>query len=416
MKQLSRKFHCYKVLLFFSLLFSSNSTIAQVNLIPDPSFEDTVNISSLINGEFTIQQNLKQWRNLDSTRIHIGFGGYFNYNSINGLALPNNFYFYQHPKSGFGFVSLTNYWVTSFTVSFHRSFTRTKLLQKLIAGKKYCAKAYLAPFEYQDWYTNGFGMYFDNGQLDTITATDSNGIYDFVNPQIQAQYIIKDTLNWSLVSGTFVANGSENFITMGNFLSDSATQKDSTWIGVLTNANVCNCGEIAIDQISLIPVDIANWLRDTMVAVGDSVYIGLPTYEVPDALWYNMQGVQIGQGSGIKVKAQQGATKYIQSIDVCDKIAFDTLTVYAFPLGSSELQNASPTVILYPNPATNVLNISFQESVPITEHIKIYNAVGALVMQPKSTNQNPQQINIAQLSQGLYFVKVRHKMFKFLKE
>jgi hypothetical protein len=296
-----------------------------------------------------------------------------------------------------------------------RSIAKVRLKKQLQLGKKYCAKSYLAPLEFEDWFTNGFGMYFDNGQLDTITATDSNGIYTFVNPQVQAQYIIKDTQNWSLVSGTFIANGSESYITLGNYLSDSATQKDTAWVGWISGL-VCDCGEVAIDDVSLIPVDIANWLQDTSVIIGDSVYIGLPKYEVPDALWYNIQGQQIGMGSGIKIKAIAGATQYIQAIDVCDKIAYDTLTVYAFALGSSQLQNASNAVMVYPNPATTVLNINFQKVTQLPEHIKIYNAVGAKVLSPKASKQLLQQINIASIAPGLYYVQIGNKMHKFVKE
>ena len=115
--------------------------------------------------------------------------------------------------------------------------------------------------------------------MDTIVAQDSSGIYPFVNPQVQCGFIIDDTLNWKVVEGLFTATGNETFLTIGNFLTDANTQKSFCNI-----SEPCQCSETIIDDVSVIEVNASNWLHDTTIIIGDSVYIGLPIYEVPDAL------------------------------------------------------------------------------------------------------------------------------------
>jgi hypothetical protein len=406
MKVLPKKLYCSKVFIamLIYLFTCANTLLAQVNLIPDPSFEDTITTQ-----KFYGQRCLHHWKNLDSTRIENCAFTYFHFNSADGnFQLPHNSAYYQYPKSGFGFIDIGVYWIQIWSPPGQsvRSLPRARLLQKLNAGKKYCAKAWLAPIEMQDWYNNGFGMYFDNGQLDTIVAQDSSGIYPFVTPQVQVQYVVKDTQNWNLVSGTFIANGTEQYVNLGNFLSDANTIRDSMWPGQFNL--VCDCSDFGVDQVSCIPTDIANWLRDTSVAQGDSVYIGLPKYEVPDAVWYTYNMVLIDTASGIWVTPTQAVTRYIQAIDVCDRVAYDTVVVRNFPLGIG----VSPpferwALSVYPNPASDVIQVSNI----MGDKVGLYNTVGQLVAEQK-VMQNKATIQVGHLPKGVYVVKTAGQVAK----
>jgi hypothetical protein len=116
--------------------------------------------------------------------------------------------------------------------------------------------------------------------------------------------------------------------------------------------------------------------------LGDSVYIGLPQFEVSDALWYNSSGGLIGTGSGIKVKPTQSVTQYIQAIDVCSAMRYDTMTVTAWPLGlATSPQGAGwGEVVVYPNPAQTILSIkAASPSLAKTSIVEMYNSIGQLV-------------------------------------
>jgi hypothetical protein len=376
---------------------------AQINLVPDPSFEDTIGVNM-----FMGQGVIRNWNNLDSTSLAKCAFVYFGRNVLasNGYTLPNNYWFYQDARHGDGVITITAYNTLipgppqPPTI---RGTARVKLKSPLIAGKNYCAKMYVSPLEIEEYFTNGIGMYFDNGQLDTIVAQDSSGIYPFVNPQVQCGFIIDDTLNWKPVQGTFTATGIETFLTIANFLSDANTQKS-----ICDLSQPCECSEIIIDDVSLIATDISNWLHDTTIVFGDSVYIGLPLFEVSDAMWYTINMNYIGTGSGIKVKPTQAVTKYIQAIDVCNSIRYDTMTVYAYPLGITELGTTNNELIIYPNPSKNKFQI-----ISKTPNAKkeLYNSVGQLII---STYSN--EIDVSGYSKGVYYLKCGRYIRKLVVE
>jgi hypothetical protein len=377
------------------LLFAENNN-AQVNLIPNPSFEATI-VLNVYSGQGCITD----WKNLDSNSYTTCRFIYFSTFVLtsNSFTLPSNYWFYQHARHGDGVIDLTVYNpLFPLGASTIRGTARTKLKTQLIAGQKYCAKMYVSPFEEETYFTNGIGMYFDNGQLDTIVAQDSSGIYPFVNPQVQCGFIINDTLNWKPVEGTFIANGTETFLTLGNFLSDTNTQKE-----ICNAAEPCHCSDIIIDDVSLIPTDISNWLHDVSCILGDSVYVGLREYEYPDGMWYDINMNFIKMGSGFKVKPTQWATKYIMQIDLCGTIRSDTLTVWAAPDEVSDV-NAKRDIEVFPNPAKNVIEIKCMMTTAGSTKVEMYNAVGELVKSiPLSSRRI--KIDVFDLPKGVYFLK-----------
>jgi Secretion system C-terminal sorting domain len=406
MKLLLKKLYCNSIkiigVLLLNILLTTNTALGQVNLIPNASFEDTLDLTLDGRG----QSSLHNWHNLDSLRPdNCGFV-YLNYNSPDyAIRLPFNGHIQQEPKSGWGFIGLTTFFISS-GWSTIRSVPSVRLKNKLSAGIKYCAKAYTSPFDIDDTYTNGFGMYFDNGQLDTIVAQDSSGIYPFVTPQVQAQQPIVEPTNWVKISNTFVANGTETHCHLGNFLSDAAT--DTIYINSFL---VCHCSELAVDEVSLIPVNIANWLHDTSCAIGDSIYIGLPKYEVPDAIWYTTNGTLIDTASGIWVHPTQPITQYIQAIDVCDRIAYDTVTVYAYPTLNRSLAINNFQLSIIPNPAKETFAV---QKVYGTK-VQLVNMYGQVVQEQKVVHNNA-TFNVGALARGVYYVKGERQVGKVVLE
>jgi hypothetical protein len=303
----------------------------------------------------------------------------------------------------------------------HRTYARNKLKSSLENGKTYCAKMYVnAPDRQGDYYTDGIQMYFDNGQLDTIVAIDSVGPFTFVNPQVSnpAGNILSDTMNWVAVSGTFVANGTETFLTIGNFKSDINT--DTLRTPFSTNATG-GWSDILIDDVSVIEVSISNWLHDTSCILGDSVYIGLPKYEIPDALWYDINMNYIGKGSGIKVKPTQWATQYIQAIDVCSSIRYDTMTLWAAPLGLAP--DSSPevegSIRIYPNPSDGGYSILSNE-ILTNASMHVVNITGETVLQRERLDGRSFSFDLYGEPNGIYFVEIKTdqgiKRMKLIKE
>jgi hypothetical protein len=247
-------------------------------------------------------------------------------------------------------------------------------------------------------------LYFDNGQLDTMMQIDTSGYYPFVNPQVQNPYthVMVDTVNWSVLSGTFVADGTEEYLTIGNFLPLNKTDTI-----VLDTNRITKISCVLIDDVSVYPIDAHNWLHDTSGTLGDSTIIGLPNYEVPDGQWFTINMVPLGTGSQIKVKNTQPITQYIQAVDVCNSVIYDTMTVYAYPLSNSELLILNSELKVHPNPATNVIEVSHA----IGQQVFLYNAVGAFVAK-QQVMQNKAVLQVGHLTKGVYVVKTAGQVGK----
>jgi hypothetical protein len=376
-----------------------------INLVPDPSFEDTL---SVIN--YWTQWSLKHWKNLDSSRIWTCRSFYTSINNPNpNLRLPINQWCNQNPRSGSGIINLDFYYPTN---SFgEKSITRVKLKSKLISGKVYCAKIYAVFAErYSPYITDGLQLYFDNGGLDTMISihNDSSSYYPHIIPQIsQSQgQILSDTVNWNLLMGSFVANGTEEFLTIGNFKHDSNTIK------FVINPNTLNdpTASLLIDDVSVYPIDLSNWLPPTY-GYSDTALIGLPNYETPDAKWYTYTMQLIDSGSQIKVVPPASGTQYICGIDLCNTMVFDTVTVVQWPLSNSEFIIKNSKLKVWPNPTNSFISIACKENEPI----KIIDITGKVIQQFIS-KAAIQQVDVSAYANGLYFVQQGNRSVKFVKE
>ena len=177
----------------------SNTIVAQNNLIRNGSFEQTP--SGCVNPFLC-----SFWSEINSSDLACGSSGYQNR---------------QAPKDSFnyyGMATLSNEFTTPLAI-FSREMIQQQLAQPLIANKKYCCRFYINVFGPVGISHSNFGAYFSS------TATNGNPMalwwtQDWIEytPQVKNPIgVYPDTTNWLEVSGTFVANGTEQFITLGNF-------------------------------------------------------------------------------------------------------------------------------------------------------------------------------------------------------
>ncbi|MBK9477835.1 MAG: T9SS type A sorting domain-containing protein [Bacteroidia bacterium] len=143
--------------------------------------------------------------------------------SQSNVSVPANFIGFQSAHSGIGFMGGALF-TPFFSGNGEREYAETKLTQTLIAGKKYNLNYFVSLSNKCGYSITKFDAYFSNDSL-LYTSTDRMKIP--VTPQIQYNGRINDTLNWVQISGSYVAIGGENFLTLGNFhdvtLCDSLT-------------------------------------------------------------------------------------------------------------------------------------------------------------------------------------------------
>jgi len=137
-----------------------------------------------------------------------------------GGAWPNNQKAF-HGLSYSGFYTYAGAW---------REYIAVKLTDTLEANKEYCVSFRVSRKSIFGGGTDSFGAFFDH---DSIFDT-SNYNLPFI-PQVESPkgMVVSDTLMWTLVSGSFIANGDERFMAIGNFRDDTST----TYIHVDSSKN-----------------------------------------------------------------------------------------------------------------------------------------------------------------------------------
>lgn len=201
-----------KKLLFvsvFNLLLSLPffSVYAQ-NLVPNPSFEDTIACPIFAN----------QLNNSANWWVSRGTPDYFHECDFiaGNTSVPYNFAGFQYPASGKAYVGLFTF---SRVLSNERELITCQLTSPLIVGQTYIASMKVSRSgAIATIASDKIGMLF------TTQTISSGSLYPVNNfSQIFSNVIISDSLNWSVISGSFTADSSYQYLNLGNFYDDNNT-------------------------------------------------------------------------------------------------------------------------------------------------------------------------------------------------
>lgn len=206
--------HLYN-LLFLTLLMP-NIGLAQGNLIPNASFEDTV---SCPYGAADINA-LSDWYNAG------GSPDYFHpcANSTtpqNGV--PQNTLGFQLPYNGEAYAGGFTHKVSSPNM---REYLGVQLQQPLVIGTEYFVSAYISKGDASssvwnsDCGTNKFGFRFSTVKYDEFVFTSAPPD-NFSH--VYSDDVITDSINWVQISGSFIADSAYTYLRIGNFYDISNT-------------------------------------------------------------------------------------------------------------------------------------------------------------------------------------------------
>ena len=195
------------------LLFISKAH-AQVNLVPNPSFEDNHGKWICPDGSGDSIPWPDHWVSptLGDPDYLVAHFCLFN------TAVPQNFAGWQIPFNGDAYMHIS---IVSDTIgSLFREYIQAKLLDILETGHKYCLSFRVSMDDSSARATDDLGAFFS----DTAIIRNDAKNFPFV-PQIKNQegVFITNKCDWVLFYGSFNANGGERYITIGNFLDDYQT-------------------------------------------------------------------------------------------------------------------------------------------------------------------------------------------------
>ncbi len=300
---------------------------------------------------------------------------------------------FQYPRTGNNYVLIQLFHVT-------RSYPRNRLKQPLKAGTTYCVKFYVVNTNHTPHAIGSFGAYFGGSTLDTITQC--NVALTYLQPQVEhpKQPIITDTLNWVPITGTFVAQGHEKYMVIGNFRSDADT--DTLLINPTYLPSIGNV--VCLDDVSVIPLDLPAYAgRDTAVFPGDSVFLGrTPDVGIDEAcVWYQLPSTTpIDTVAGFWVKPNNNVSYAVRQ-EVCGVVRWDTVHVYMDGVGIEKHNRMNGALKLYPNPTDGLINIVGHRP-NSTGNYTIFDSSGRLVASGTITDKNSELQLQTHIPPGLY--------------
>ena len=214
------------------------------NLAPNPGFEaTTVNCADTISEMFTNYSQVQGWYGIacDTCPSSGTTPDYYNSN-CNG---PSQTLTCDGSNGSVGFFTYL------LAGSNSREYVQAQLTSPLVAGQEYCVSVEVRtpPGVYKP--SDGFGLWFTNQMVD-IDVQNGGQYYlgpgSMVNasPQIENPSGNFIDNNCQTISGTFIANGTEQWVVIGNF-KDDANTNFSTGCSFF---NPC-VGYLVIDNISI---------------------------------------------------------------------------------------------------------------------------------------------------------------------
>lgn len=191
--------------LAFVLFVCCSVGMGQTNLVVNPSFEDTVSCPY-------------QSGDIDKSTGWTSFCGspdFYNTCNQSDMSVPNNWAGYQLPASGNAYTGFLTYNSDSPNT---REFVASNFSTPLTIGIKYYVsfKVVLALTSFIQ----------ANCASDKIGAAFTTGFYPCNitnNTPVFTDSIIIDSLNWTRIMGSFVADSAYTYLVIGNFFDDANT-------------------------------------------------------------------------------------------------------------------------------------------------------------------------------------------------
>jgi hypothetical protein len=202
-----------KLLILIGLMELGGHCNAQLNLVSNPSFEDT--LMCLYTGVGGISQ-CENWYSCkyspdywtDCSQIDI---------------VPNTGPSYQFPHSGNKMIGIATYATQLASQGVNREIAGINLIQNTISGNTYYFSMFInQAYSKYPWVcqlaTNRIGVKLTNSNYTPLNPVPINNIADYYD----TTYHI-DTAQWVKISGSFISNGSFSKLMIGNFFDDAHT-------------------------------------------------------------------------------------------------------------------------------------------------------------------------------------------------
>jgi len=402
------------------LLFAFASANGQVNYVLNPSFEEHTGCP-FENDQLWMAT---YWGPIDTVATHPLCSAEY-INACGGPTWPwgvpgnGNLSYYQYPRHGNGMAEglmFSDESSPTSTVYYKRDYIQGRFSQPLTAGQSYCVTFYTVAVNQTPYAHDQIGAYIDNGAIDTFTVDTfaCASPQTQYTPQVVCNGIISDTQNWVKVEGSFIANGTERFITIGNFKDKANTNV----IALNDTTGITQGGGWSyylFDDVSVVPSDLDAYAgNDTTINQGDSAFIGRSDL-LPDIKWRDGNGIIDSLNAGIWVHPIQ-TTTYTVEQTLCGLVKYDTVTITVIPQDTTiDTPESVPYIAykagfsLYPNPSNG--DIIAYSSLLANSNVDmlIADVSGLIMLRDKIVFKGTYANLHVNLIPGVYLMELRNK-------
>lgn len=209
-----------KIVIFFAFYAPIGICFSQ-NIVPNPGFELNSGCPNAIND---ITKFANNWVVYDPTP------DYFNTCAgISSLDIPGNFAGWQY-ASGNAYCGAYVYIEPGVSPANNREAIGSQLTTPMVIGQKYYVSLKVSLANNSRFSINNIGLLFTTTPYcsmysppPTVCPGSSPEIGTPNFAHIYSSSVISDTLNWTVIQGTFVSDSIYSYVTWGNFFSDSLT-------------------------------------------------------------------------------------------------------------------------------------------------------------------------------------------------
>jgi len=303
-----------KSVIFLFLFINTSITIGQ-NLVPNPSFEEYSQCPFDVGG-FGQLYFAYPWHNPSYSSPD-----FFNAcDTLQHMSVPYNYFGNENAHTGFGYSGIYCYYVWGFS----REYIQVQLKDSLLMNTRYCVEFYVSLAEKSTYGVNNLGAYLSinsiNSNSDTTIGLSPQIINNDMNP-------LTNKTGWKKISGSFVANGGEQYITIGNFNNNPASDTvfvDSTgWNGGISY--------YYIDDVSVYQCDASVYIaeagKNVIICKGDSVQIGSAPKPEYYYSWHPSTGLNDTSVANPLTSPLMTTTYYLKQKDFKFDETIDSVTI-----------------------------------------------------------------------------------------
>ena len=200
-----------------------------------------------------------------------------------------------------------------------------------------------------------------------------------------------------------------NYDTIGQ--PQCSPTNDITYYLLITNSNN---DTVSLDTVNIFVVNCysAEAGLDTTLCLGDSIQIGSHNHSSCTYVWWPNQWLS-DSTTGMPFAKPDTLIKYfLQVIDTLGNISVDSILIGIIDCDTVGIDASTPLSVrrirVYPNPASGLIIIEFEEILHQEGVIEIYDNIGRKVMETVlKQGENKYQITTKKLESGIYFYKLQ---------